>query len=94
MGVLRWHMVYHMAMARKEVLVQLDDELVANLDRIAAEHGISRSALLRRIASVYVEVKEEAAADARLIASYTAHPQDEAQIDALMRAGLETLPEW
>ncbi len=87
-------MVYHMVMARKEVLVQLEDELVADLDRIAAERGMSRSALLRRIAAAFILAEDEAKADAQLVASYTAHPQDEAEIDALMRAGLETLPEW
>ena len=36
-------MVYHMIMPRREVLVQLDDELVAGLDRIAARTSVSRS---------------------------------------------------
>jgi len=34
-------------MGRREVLVQLDDELVERLDRLAAERGTNRSELLR-----------------------------------------------
>jgi metal-responsive CopG/Arc/MetJ family transcriptional regulator len=37
-----------MVMARKQVLVQLDDELVARLDEVAARRGVSRSELVRR----------------------------------------------
>jgi metal-responsive CopG/Arc/MetJ family transcriptional regulator len=35
-------------MGRREVLVQLDDELVERRDRLAAEQGTNRSELLRR----------------------------------------------
>jgi len=34
-------------MSRREVLVQLDDDLVARLDHPASERGTSRSELLR-----------------------------------------------
>jgi len=40
-------MLYPMVMARKEVLVQLDDELVRRLDALAARLGTSRSELVR-----------------------------------------------
>jgi metal-responsive CopG/Arc/MetJ family transcriptional regulator len=87
-------MVYNMVMARKEVLVQLDDRLVAELDRIAAEHAVNRSELIRRIAQAFVRAEDEAKADAQLVAAYQAMPDDPAEIDALMRIALETWPEW
>lgn len=37
-----------MVLARREVLVQLDDELVAQLDQLASRIGTNRSELLRR----------------------------------------------
>jgi len=75
-------MVYHMVMARKEVLVQLDDRLVAELDRIAAGLAVNRSELIRRIAQAFIQAEDEAKADAELIAAYRAKPQDEAELDA------------
>ncbi len=42
-------MVHRMGlMARKEVLVQLDDGLVRRLDELATAQGTSRSELIRR----------------------------------------------
>ena len=38
--------MYHMAMARTQVLVQLDDDLVLRLDRLARDVSVSRSELL------------------------------------------------
>ena len=40
-----WDTIY--GMARREVLVQLDDDLVGRLDEIARVRGTNRSALLR-----------------------------------------------
>lgn len=88
------HMLYHMVVARKEVLVQLDDELVAQLDRIAAERGVNRSALLRRLAQAFVEAEDEARADDELIAAYRRIPEDPAETAALMKLALEVWPEW
>ena len=53
-------------MPRREVPVQLDDELVTELDRIAAARHTSRSELLRRGARAVIEAEEEADADAEL----------------------------
>lgn len=88
------HMLYHMVMARKEVLVQLDDRLVAELDRIAAEHQTNRSDLIRRIAQAFVTAEDEAKADAELVAAYRAQPQDEDELAALLAIALEVWPEW
>lgn len=78
-------MSYHMFMARKQVLVQLDDELVAALDRIAAREDTNRSELLRRGARALVKAAEMADADAALTGAYQQHPQDAALVEALAR---------
>ncbi len=40
------HMAYHMMMARRQVLVQLDDDTVEQLDELAERLSVSRSELL------------------------------------------------
>lgn len=87
-------MLYHMVMARREVLVQLEDDLVAALDQIAKERDTNRSELLRRAARLLVDAVDEQKADAELIEAYRKLPQDPAWIDALMRTSLENWPEW
>jgi len=81
-------------MARKEVLVQLDDELVGRLDELAAQHGVSRSELLRRGAVAVLDAAETAAADEQLRAAYRRLPQDPAVVDAARRMAARTAPEW
>ena len=86
-------MIYHMAMSRRQVLVQLDDELVEALDRIAAAEGTNRSELLRRSARALVAASELADADAALTDAYRRHPLDGALVEALARhAGVAA--EW
>ncbi len=69
-------MVYHMVMARREVLVQLDDEMVEKLDEMARRVKVSRSELLRRGALAVLQADEWAQADERLVEGYTRHPPD------------------
>ena len=88
------HMVYHMVMARREVLVQLDDELVERLDRLAEQQGTSRSELLRRGAAAVVQAAEQAEADRALQAAYRRLPQDPAIVTAASRLAAQTAPEW
>jgi metal-responsive CopG/Arc/MetJ family transcriptional regulator len=83
-----------MVVARREVLVQLDGDLVEALDRIARERDTNRSELLRRVTRLLVDAVDEQKADAELIAAYRRHPQDPEWIDALVRASLENWPEW
>jgi len=83
-----------MVMARREVLVQLDDELVERLDQLARRSEVSRSELLRRGALAVLEADEWARADERLVAGYTRYPPDPALLDASKRLGAETAPEW
>ncbi len=87
-------MLYHMRMARKEVLVQLDDELVSRLDALAAKAGISRSELLRRGAIAVLEASELAEADRALIDAYRRQPQDPAIVAAAARLAAQTAPKW
>jgi len=87
-------MLYHMGMARREVLVQLDDELVAHLDDVARRRGVSRSELLRQGALAVLEADELAAADGQLQEAYRRKPQDPALVDAARRLAAETAPAW
>jgi metal-responsive CopG/Arc/MetJ family transcriptional regulator len=87
-------MIYHMVMPRREVLVQLDDELVERLDELAKRSEVSRSELLRRAAMAALEADETARADERLIEAYTKYPPDAALVEASRRLAAETSPEW
>jgi metal-responsive CopG/Arc/MetJ family transcriptional regulator len=87
-------MVYHMVMARREVLVQLDDELVTRLDEVAAAQGTSRSELLRRGAMAVLEAGDVAQADRQLQEAYRRVPQDPALVKAARRLAARTVPEW
>ena len=87
-------MVYHMVMGRKEVLVQLDDELIDRLDRLVDKQGTSRSELLRRGAAAVLEAAENAEADRALQEAYRRIPQDPAIVSAASRLALLTSPEW
>ena len=83
-----------MVMARREVLVQLDDELVERLDAIAARTAVSRSELLRRAALAVIEADEWAQADERLVEGYTKYPPDPLLLETSRRLAAETAPEW
>ena len=83
-----------MVIARREVLVQLDDDLVADLDRIAAARSTNRSELLRQGARAVIEADEEATADAELITAYRRQPQDQALVQSAARLAARIAPEW
>lgn len=74
-----------MVMARREVLVQLEDDLVEQLDQIAEDHGTNRSELLRRGARAVIEAEDLAAADRRLVAAYRRQPPDSALVQSAAR---------
>jgi metal-responsive CopG/Arc/MetJ family transcriptional regulator len=79
---------------RREVLVQLDDELVEGLDRVAKELGISRSELLRRAAAALLEAEALRQADRELQEAYRRVPQDPEWVEALTSLAAASLPEW
>lgn len=94
MIALTYHMVYHMAMARREVLVQLDDDLVAQLDALATQLGTNRSELLRRGAAAVITAEDLSTADRDLVAAYRRQPPDPALIQSARRLAAETAPAW
>lgn len=87
-------MPYREDMARREVLVQLDDEVIERLAEIADAEGTSRSELLRRGARAVIEAADVMAADAELIAAYRREPQDEAFVEAATRLAARAVIPW
>ncbi len=87
-------MGYYMVMARREVLVQLDDDIVRELDRIATSLGTSRSELLRKGARALIEAQDLAAADRELVAAYRRLPPDPSLAAAATRLAARTAPPW
>ena len=83
-----------MVVGRRQVLVQLDDELVERLDRLAAVQNTNRSELLRRGASAVLEAAEQMEADRLLRDAYRRLPQDPALVASARRLAGETTPEW
>lgn len=83
-----------MVMTRTQVLVQLDDDLVLRLDRLARQLSVSRSELLRRGARAVLEAADLADADQALIEAYRLQPQDPSIVEAAGRLAAETLPRW
>lgn len=83
-----------MVMARKEVLVQLDDQLVVRLDALAAAQGTSRSELLRRGAVAVLDAAELDRADHELQEAYRRIPQDASLVKSARRLAARTAPEW
>lgn len=75
-------------MTRKQVLVQLDDELVARLDSAAEALDRNRSELIREALTAYLDAGLEAAWDARTIRSYLEFPEDPAELEAFMRVAV------
>jgi metal-responsive CopG/Arc/MetJ family transcriptional regulator len=82
-------------MARRQVIVQLDDRLLVRLDREAKTSHISRSEVLRRAADLYLRASDEAAKERRMVEAYRRIPDDaDPQLDqALMRLAAD-LPPW
>ena len=83
-----------MCMARREVLVQLDDELVAQLDQIAKALGTNRSELLRRGAQAVIEAADLATADLQLVAAYRRQPPEPALVRSATRLAARIAPAW
>jgi len=83
-----------MVMARREVLVQLDDDLVEQLDALATDLGTNRSELMRRGAQAVLEVEGLAAADRQLRSAYRRRPADPALVQSARRLAAQTSPAW
>lgn len=83
-----------MVMARRQVLVQLDDDMVDRLDELAGQLSVSRSELLRRGAETLLRAEDWAHADRELVEAYRRTPVDAALLDAGDRAAADTAPPW
>jgi metal-responsive CopG/Arc/MetJ family transcriptional regulator len=83
-----------MVMPRREVLVQLDDDLVEHLDRIAKALDTNRSELLRRGAQAVIDADNERTNDIELIAAYKRQPPDAVLIRSAARLAAKTAPAW
>lgn len=65
-----------MVMSREQVLVQLDDQLLALLDERAAEEGTTRSELLRRFVRAGLADEIESRIDAAIAEGYRRAPAE------------------
>jgi metal-responsive CopG/Arc/MetJ family transcriptional regulator len=77
-------------MPRKQVLLQLTDELLTKLDALAGQTGRSRSAMVRDAVERYVAKESEAEKDRRLIEGYSRNPPDD-EFDDLAEAAARRL---
>lgn len=64
-------------MARRQTLVQLNDQLLALLDERAAKSGRSRSEIIRAAVERELAADQEAAIDAAIVAGYEKAPPRE-----------------
>lgn len=65
-----------MVVALQDVVFQFGDDLVEQLDKLAAEQEMSRSALLRRIVATAISAADTEASDRELQEAYRRIPQD------------------
>jgi predicted transcriptional regulator len=63
-----------MAIARRQILIQLDDARLAALDQRAAVSGRSRSDLIREAIDLLLGTGDAAAIDAAIVAGYERAP--------------------
>lgn len=81
-------------MGRKQVIVQLDEKLVSELDKAAAQDGVSRSELLRTAATALLEARRIRKLERKLQDAYRQTPQDPVLIETARRLAAETAPRW
>ena len=81
-------------MALQDVVFQFDDDLVEQLDKLAAEQGMSRSALLRRMVTTAISAADTEASDRELQEAYRRIPQDPDLVASASRLAAATTPEW
>ena len=80
-----------MAMARQQVLLQIDDALLSLLDERAAAEHVSRSELVRRSLRTMLAAEEAASIDRAIARGYEAAPAPEPSslVRALAIASIE-----
>lgn len=72
-----------MIMARRQTLIQLDDERLAALDQRAAAEGRSRSDVIREAVDLLLGTGDAGAIDAAIVAGYERQPQPDADAWAI-----------
>jgi metal-responsive CopG/Arc/MetJ family transcriptional regulator len=80
-----------MVIARRQILVQLSDDLVSLLDGVAARRGVSRSALIREAIESHLHDEQEAEIDRQIVEAYKRMPQTEEEIEWAERGLSEML---
>jgi metal-responsive CopG/Arc/MetJ family transcriptional regulator len=80
-------------MARRQSLVQLNDDLLALLDERAARTGRSRSALIRDAIEHYLAEDVDARIDTAIVAAYERLPQEaDSWVDVAAREAIAAEP--
>ena len=80
--------------ARKQVLVQLDDELIGRLDRLVGALDTNRSDLIRRAVTAFLRAADDARADTDHVEAYLRIPEDPGAFAGLERAAYDVWPEY
>ena len=80
-------------MARKQVLVQLDEAQIAQLDRLIADGEDNRSGLIRRAIDLYLDAVAEGLANVRYAEAYRRIPEDLDEHAAMRSLALEAWPD-
>lgn len=81
-----------MVMARTQTLVQLNEELLAQLDARVAREGRSRSQLIRDAVASYLAEDREGEIDRAIVESYTQRPQEDFGAEWSARRSIEAEP--
>jgi metal-responsive CopG/Arc/MetJ family transcriptional regulator len=80
-------------MRRKQVLVQLDEALVAELDGQAKQARTSRSEVIRRACRMLLDSLRESEWDRQYAEAYRRIPEDPRETEAFTRIAAENWPE-
>ncbi len=76
------------------MIVQLDDRLLARLDREAKAQQLSRSEVLRRAADLYLRASDEAGKERQMVEAYRRIPDDDPELDQVLLRLAADLPPW
>ncbi len=82
-----------MVIARKQTLVQLSDEILAELDLEVGRRGISRSALIREAVAAHLKGTSEAELVRQYIDGYRRFPETEGEMREAEQRGIEMIRE-
>jgi metal-responsive CopG/Arc/MetJ family transcriptional regulator len=81
-------------MARRQVIVQFDDKMLAQLDREARRAKQSRSEVIRRAVGAWFEARKTARLEREYVESYRQFPEEPVISEALIRLAAEGMPPY